>query len=108
MGLTHALQALASRAYLALWNRRSTHNLLGNGIGVTHGHWLAPGMSSVGAGLDSYFEYGLKGAILLSTCESSTKMSSTDRSKTTTCTLISGKTRTQLCKLTQEQPTALL
>jgi mannosidase alpha-like ER degradation enhancer 1 len=57
---------LAHRAYLALWNRRSTHNLLGNTIGATHGQWLAPGFSGVGAGMDSFFEYGIKGAILLS------------------------------------------
>lgn len=58
-------EALASKAFLAVWNRRSTYNLLGNTIGATHGHWLAPGLSGVGAGMDSYFEYGLKAAILL-------------------------------------------
>ena len=58
-------QDLARQAYLALWNRRSPHNLLGNTIGVTHGQWLAPGLSGVGAGMDSFFEYGIKAAILL-------------------------------------------
>ncbi|WWC97244.1 hypothetical protein V866_004123 [Kwoniella sp. B9012] len=57
-------ETLAHKAYLALWNRRSTQNLLGNTIG-THGHWLAPGMSGVGAGMDSFFEYGLKAGIML-------------------------------------------
>jgi mannosidase alpha-like ER degradation enhancer 1 len=66
LSLSHSPeQALAQRAYLAIWNRRSTHNLVGNTIGVTHGHWLAPGLTGVGAGIDSYFEYGIKAAILL-------------------------------------------
>jgi mannosidase alpha-like ER degradation enhancer 1 len=60
------LQDLAKKAYLAIWNRRSAHNLLGNTIGALHGHWLIPGLSGVGAGLDSFFEYGIKAAILLS------------------------------------------
>nr|XP_019014344.1 uncharacterized protein I206_00426 [Kwoniella pini CBS 10737]OCF53125.1 hypothetical protein I206_00426 [Kwoniella pini CBS 10737] len=55
---------LAHQAYLAIWNRRSPQNLLGNTIG-THGHWLAPGMSGVGAGMDSYFEYGVKAGVML-------------------------------------------
>lgn len=63
--LAHTPQRLASRAYLGIWNRRSPNNLLGNTIGVSHGQWLAPGMSTVGAGVDSYFEYGIKAAILL-------------------------------------------
>nr|XP_018266555.1 uncharacterized protein I303_00530 [Kwoniella dejecticola CBS 10117]OBR88713.1 hypothetical protein I303_00530 [Kwoniella dejecticola CBS 10117] len=57
-------EQLAHQAYLAIWNRRSAQNLLGNTIG-THGHWLAPGMSGVGAGMDSYFEYGVKAGIML-------------------------------------------
>ncbi|RXK37277.1 hypothetical protein M231_05419 [Tremella mesenterica] len=55
---------LAKRAFLALWNRRSSNNLLGNTIGASHGHWLAPGLSGVGAGMDSFFEYSLKASIL--------------------------------------------
>lgn len=50
---------------MALWNRRSPHNLLGNTIGATHGHWLSPGMSGTGAGIDSFFEYGMKAAIMM-------------------------------------------
>ncbi|WVW81609.1 hypothetical protein I302_103604 [Kwoniella bestiolae CBS 10118] len=57
-------ERLAHSAYLALWNRRSAQNLLGNTIG-THGHWLAPGMSGVGAGMDSFFEYGVKAGVML-------------------------------------------
>jgi mannosidase alpha-like ER degradation enhancer 1 len=51
-----------------LWNRRSPHDLLGNTIGAVHGQWLAPGMTTVGAGVDSYFEYGIKASILLGAC----------------------------------------
>ncbi|WWD22230.1 hypothetical protein CI109_106721 [Kwoniella shandongensis] len=58
-------EKVAQRAYLALWNRRSQHDLLGNTIGVTHGHWLMPGLSGVGAGMDSFFEYGIKAGIML-------------------------------------------
>ena len=53
-------------AYMAIWNKRSEHDLVGNGIGVSHGQWLQPGFSGVGAGIDSFFEYGMKAAILLS------------------------------------------
>jgi mannosidase alpha-like ER degradation enhancer 1 len=38
---------------------------MANTLGIIHGHWLVPGMSGVGAGMDSYFEYGIKAAILL-------------------------------------------
>lgn len=51
---------------MAIWNKRSEHDLVGNGIGVSHGQWLQPGFSGVGAGIDSFFEYGMKAAILLS------------------------------------------
>jgi hypothetical protein len=51
---------------MAIWNKRSEHDLIGNGIGVSHGQWLQPGFSGVGAGIDSFFEYGMKAAILLS------------------------------------------
>ena len=67
--MTHALtirQTVAQRAYLAIWNRRSPLDLLGNAISGTRGGvWLLPGLSGVGAGMDSYFEYGIKAAILL-------------------------------------------
>ncbi|WVN90106.1 uncharacterized protein L203_105341 [Cryptococcus depauperatus CBS 7841] len=54
----------AEKAFMALWNRRLDQNLLGNTIG-THGHWFMPGISGVGAGMDSYFEYALKAGIML-------------------------------------------
>jgi mannosidase alpha-like ER degradation enhancer 1 len=50
---------------MAIWNKRSEHDLIGNSIGVSHGQWLQPGFSGVGAGIDSFFEYGMKAAILL-------------------------------------------
>ena len=59
-------QQAAHLAYMAIWNKRSEHDLIGNGIGVSHGQWLQPGFSGVGAGIDSFFEYGMKAAILLS------------------------------------------
>ncbi|OCF41757.1 hypothetical protein I317_04461 [Kwoniella heveanensis CBS 569] len=57
-------ESLAHNAYMAIWNRRTQQNLLGNTIG-THGHWLPPGFSGVGAGMDSFFEYGIKAGIML-------------------------------------------
>lgn len=59
------VQTVAHLAYMGLWNKRSEHDLIGNGIGVSHGQWLQPGFSGVGAGIDSFFEYGMKAAILL-------------------------------------------
>ncbi|CAK9783494.1 unnamed protein product [Cutaneotrichosporon oleaginosum] len=56
---------LAHRAFMALWNRRTAEDLVGNAISVNHGQWLQPGMSGTNAGIDSFFEYALKGAIML-------------------------------------------
>lgn len=50
---------------MTIWNKRSEHDLIGNGIGVNHGQWLQPAFSGVGAGIDSFYEYGMKAAILL-------------------------------------------
>ncbi|OXH23230.1 carbohydrate binding protein [Cryptococcus neoformans] len=61
----HRYEQLARNAYYSIWNRRSDNNLLGNTIGATHGHWLMPGLSGVGAGMDSFFEYGVKAGIML-------------------------------------------
>ncbi|KAL7424625.1 hypothetical protein Q5752_000309 [Cryptotrichosporon argae] len=55
----------ARRAFLALWHRRSDADLLGNAIGAGHGMWLQPGLSGVGAGMDSFFEYALKAGVML-------------------------------------------
>lgn len=55
---------VAKVAFYALWNRRSPINLLGNTIDVHTGNW-AYGISSIGAGIDSFYEYILKSHILL-------------------------------------------
>ncbi|KAI8967221.1 glycosyl hydrolase family 47-domain-containing protein [Mycotypha africana] len=53
----------AKIALHALWERRSSLNLLGNVINIQTGHWIHTA-SSTGAGIDSVFEYMLKAAIL--------------------------------------------
>ncbi|CAH0385855.1 unnamed protein product [Bemisia tabaci] len=54
----------ALRALHALRNFRSPIGLYGNHLDVTNGRWTAQD-SGIGAGVDSYFEYLVKGAILL-------------------------------------------
>ncbi|KAI9654553.1 MAG: alpha mannosidase-like protein [Trizodia sp. TS-e1964] len=58
-------EQLAKRAYWAVWNRRSSIGLIGSGIDAESGQWSAP-YSGVGAGMDSFYEYGFKSHILLS------------------------------------------
>lgn len=59
-------ESLAKRAFWAIWDRRSTLDLLGNGIDAESGAWTNPPLSGIGAGIDSFFEYSLKSHILLS------------------------------------------
>lgn len=59
-------ESLAKRAFWAIWSRRSSLHLLGNGIDAESGHWTNPPLSGIGAGIDSFFEYSLKSHILLS------------------------------------------
>jgi len=54
----------AMRAMRALWHHRSTIGLLGNHIDVLKGKWTAV-EAGIGAGVDSYYEYLVKGASLL-------------------------------------------
>lgn len=54
----------ARRAFMAVWERRSALNLIGNTINVMTGHWYAPGQSGIGAGIDSLYEYALKSAVM--------------------------------------------
>jgi len=54
----------AMRAMRALWHHRSSIGLLGNHIDVLTGKWTAV-EAGIGAGVDSYFEYLVKGASLL-------------------------------------------
>ncbi|POV98796.1 hypothetical protein PSTT_14174 [Puccinia striiformis] len=55
---------VARKAFYALWDRRSMINLFGNTIDIQTGQW-AYGVSSIGAGIDSFYEYILKSHILL-------------------------------------------
>ena len=54
----------AMRAMHALWQHRSTIGLVGNHIDVVKGKWTAI-EAGIGAGVDSYYEYLVKGATLL-------------------------------------------
>lgn len=55
---------VAKKAFYALWDRRSSINLFGNTIDIQTGEW-SYGVSSIGAGIDSFYEYILKSHILL-------------------------------------------
>ncbi|XP_061781820.1 ER degradation-enhancing alpha-mannosidase-like protein 2 [Nerophis lumbriciformis] len=55
---------VARRALRVLWNARSDIGLVGNHIDVLSRKWVAQD-AGIGAGVDSYFEYLVKGAILL-------------------------------------------
>ncbi|KAK2181936.1 hypothetical protein NP493_376g04020 [Ridgeia piscesae] len=54
---------VALRALESLWQRRSYIGLVGNHIDIVTGKWIALD-SGVGAGVDSYFEYLVKGSFL--------------------------------------------
>ncbi|XP_015930043.1 ER degradation-enhancing alpha-mannosidase-like protein 2 [Parasteatoda tepidariorum] len=56
-------EKVAVNALNALWKRRSPMGLVGNHINVQDGKWTALD-SGIGGGVDSYFEYLVKGAIL--------------------------------------------
>ncbi|XP_045623563.2 ER degradation-enhancing alpha-mannosidase-like protein 2 [Procambarus clarkii] len=57
-------EEVAMRALHGVWDHRSSINLVGNHIDVLTGRWAAQD-SGIGAGIDSYFEYLVKGAALL-------------------------------------------
>ncbi len=57
-------EAVAMRAVKSLWNHRSSLGLLGNHINVENGQWIATD-SGIGAAIDSYYEYLVKGSALL-------------------------------------------
>ncbi|KAH8395705.1 hypothetical protein KR222_009941, partial [Zaprionus bogoriensis] len=57
-------EEVALQAIYALWERRSPIGLFGNHIDVQSGRWTALD-SGIGAGVDSLFEYLVKGAVLL-------------------------------------------
>ncbi|XP_014661702.1 PREDICTED: ER degradation-enhancing alpha-mannosidase-like protein 2 [Priapulus caudatus] len=56
-------QYVALQALKALWKYRSNVSLVGNHIDVQSGEWTAS-EAGIGAGVDSYFEYLVKGAIM--------------------------------------------
>lgn len=55
---------VARKALRALWRTRSNLGLVGNHIDVITSKWVAQD-AGIGAGVDSYFEYLVKGAIML-------------------------------------------
>ncbi|GLH09028.1 Mannosyl-oligosaccharide alpha-1,2-mannosidase IA [Gryllus bimaculatus] len=57
-------EEVAMNALHALYNHRSPIGLVGNHIDVQTGRWTAQD-AGIGAGVDSYYEYLVKGAILL-------------------------------------------
>ena len=57
-------EKVAMRAMNGLWERRSELNLIGNHINVASGRWTGQD-ATIGSGVDSYYEYLVKGGILL-------------------------------------------
>ena len=55
---------VAQRALNSLWELRSSLNLVGNHLNVESGKWTSVD-ATIGSGVDSYFEYLLKGGMLL-------------------------------------------
>ncbi|KAK5223040.1 hypothetical protein LTR72_005877 [Exophiala xenobiotica] len=58
-------EELAKRAFWAIWQRRSTLDLVGSGIDAETGNWIGT-WTGIGAGIDSFFEYAFKSHVLLS------------------------------------------
>ena len=58
-------ELLGKRAFWAIWERRSSVGLIGSGIDAETGLWTSS-YTGLGAGIDSFFEYAAKAAILLS------------------------------------------
>jgi hypothetical protein len=56
-------ETVARKAVLSLWKKRSTLDLLGSTINIDSGDWQAS-HASIGAGVDSFYEYLLKTYIL--------------------------------------------
>ncbi|XP_063065223.1 ER degradation-enhancing alpha-mannosidase-like protein 2 [Engraulis encrasicolus] len=57
-------EEVAWKALRALWRTRSDIGLVGNHIDIVTSKWVAQD-AGIGAGIDSYFEYLVKGAIML-------------------------------------------
>ncbi|KAK9371198.1 glycoside hydrolase [Lipomyces kononenkoae] len=54
----------ARKAFFAVWDRRTSLNVVGSAIDAVTGLWLSA-YSGIGASVDSFFEYALKSYILL-------------------------------------------
>ncbi|KZS97985.1 hypothetical protein SISNIDRAFT_405596 [Sistotremastrum niveocremeum HHB9708] len=54
----------AHKAFFALWNQRSDIGLVGNGVNIWTGAWIPPTVNTIGAGIDSFYEYALKWYIM--------------------------------------------
>ncbi|KAG6900914.1 hypothetical protein C0993_004351 [Termitomyces sp. T159_Od127] len=54
----------AHKAFFGIWNRKSNIGLVGNTINTWTGAWTSPEVTSIGAGVDSFYEYALKWYIL--------------------------------------------
>ncbi|KAI8877262.1 glycoside hydrolase family 47 protein, partial [Backusella circina FSU 941] len=59
----YTYETVAKRALQAVWDRRSSIDLMGNVIDLQTGQWIHIA-SSTGAGIDSIFEYMLKAFVL--------------------------------------------
>ena len=57
-------EAAARRAFFAIWSRRSPLDLIGNAISIEDGTWIPPALSTIGAGVDSFYEYALKVGVM--------------------------------------------
>ncbi|GLV35463.1 ER degradation enhancer mannosidase alpha-like 1 [Carabus blaptoides fortunei] len=57
-------EEVAMNALYAIYNHRSSIGLVGNHIDIATGRWTAQD-AGIGAGVDSYYEYLVKGSILL-------------------------------------------
>ncbi|GMM37832.1 alpha-1,2-mannosidase [Saccharomycopsis crataegensis] len=56
-------ETVSKNAFMTLWESRSTLDLLSMSLNPNKGKWL-DSVSGIGASIDSFFEYALKGAIL--------------------------------------------
>lgn len=70
---------VARKALRGLWSTRSSIGLVGNHINVLTSKWVAQD-AGIGAGIDSYFEYLVKGSILLQDEELLTMFKEFDKS----------------------------
>ncbi|KAJ8370636.1 hypothetical protein SKAU_G00106640 [Synaphobranchus kaupii] len=70
---------VARKALRSLWKTRSDIGLVGNHIDVITSKWVAQD-AGIGAGVDSYFEYLVKGAIMLQDEELLSMFSEYDKS----------------------------